>query len=112
MAPGTHAHPHVGVKKGEASSTMCSPKPDSALSEVSSSLAALPIQETDSDPNVTSTTGTDHKKKQEANRDICTMKKELDSLTSLKDKPRPAVVLPRAKLSDLALSEVSSSLAV
>ena len=42
------------------------------------------------------------------------MTKELDSLTSLKDKPRPAAVLPRAKLSrsDLVLSEVSSSLAV
>merc|ERR1712147_4003 len=45
-----------------------------------------PPQETDSDPNVTSTTGTEQKKKQEANRDIRTMKKELDSLTSLKEK--------------------------
>merc|ERR1712241_896182 len=34
----------------------------------------------------TSTTGTEQKKKLEANRDIRTMKKELDSLTSLKEK--------------------------
>merc|ERR1712115_482724 len=37
MAPGTLPHPHIGVEKGEASSTTCSPKPDSALTEVSSS---------------------------------------------------------------------------
>ena len=55
--------------------------------EVSSSPTLQPPpQETDSDPNVTSTTGTEQKKKQEANRDIRTMKKELDSLTSLKEK--------------------------
>merc|ERR1712233_199613 len=72
---------------GEASSTTCSPKPDSALMEVTSSPTLQPPpQETDSDPNVTSTTGTEQKKKQEANRDIRTMKKELDSLTSLKEK--------------------------
>merc|ERR1712117_408926 len=77
----------IGVEKGEASSTTCSPKPDSALTEVSSSpTIQAPPQETDSDPNVTSTTGTEQKKKQEANRDIRTMKKELDSLTSLKEK--------------------------
>merc|ERR1712107_387488 len=71
---------------GEASSTTCSPKPDSALTEVSSSpTIQAPPQETDSDPNVTSTTGT-QKKKLDANRDIRTMKKELDSLTSLKEK--------------------------
>merc|ERR1712061_969750 len=77
----------IGVEKGEASSTTCSPKPDSALTEVSSSpTIQAPPQETDSDPNVTSTTGTEQKKKLEANRDIRTMKKELDSLTSLKEK--------------------------
>merc|ERR1712012_882537 len=37
MAPGNLSHPHIGVEKGEASSTTCSPKPDSALTEVSSS---------------------------------------------------------------------------
>ena len=82
MAPGSH----IGVEKGEASSTTCSPKP-SEVAEVSSSLVtATLLQETDSDPNVTSTTGTEHKKKQEANRDIRTMKKELDSLSHLKEK--------------------------
>merc|ERR1719319_1303920 len=86
MAPGSLSHPHIGVEKGEASSTTCSPKPDSAAAEVTSSLPAVPPVETDSDPNVTSTTGTEHRKKQEANRDIRTMKKELDSLTSLKEK--------------------------
>merc|ERR1719394_2034858 len=87
MAPGNLSHPHIGVEKGEASSTTCSPKPDSALTEVSSSpTIQAPPQETDSDPNVTSTTGTEQKKKLEANRDIRTMKKELDSLTSLKEK--------------------------
>merc|ERR1712088_43506 len=87
MAPGNLSHPHIGVEKGEASSTTCSPKPDSALTEVSSSpTIPAPPQETDSDPNVTSTTGTEQKKKLEANRDIRTMKKELDSLTSLKEK--------------------------
>ena len=86
MAPGSLSHPHIGVEKGEASSTTCSPKPDSAAAEVSSSLPAAPPVETDSDPNVTSTTGTEHRKKQEANRDIRTMKKELDSLSSLKEK--------------------------
>ena len=87
MAPGNISHPHIGVEKGEASSTTCSPKPDSALMEVTSSPTLQPPpQETDSDPNVTSTTGTEQKKKQEANRDIRTMKKELDSLTSLKEK--------------------------
>merc|ERR1712130_584070 len=87
MAPGNISQPHIGVEKGEASSTTCSPKPDSALMEVTSSPTLQPPpQETDSDPNVTSTTGTEQKKKQEANRDIRTMKKELDSLTSLKEK--------------------------
>merc|ERR1712226_1206429 len=87
MAPGNISHPHIGVEKGEASSTTCSPKPDSALMDVTSSpTLPPPPQETDSDPNVTSTTGTDQKKKQEANRDIRTMKKELDSLTSPKEK--------------------------
>merc|ERR1712226_622546 len=87
MAPGNISQPHIGVEKGEASSTTCSPKPDSVLTEVTSSpTLPPPPQETDSDPNVTSTTGTDQKKKQEANRDIRTMKKELDSLTSLKEK--------------------------
>merc|ERR1712110_1290175 len=87
MAPGNISHPHIGVEKWEASSTTCSPKPDSALMEVSSSPTLQPPpQETDSDPNVTSTTGTEQKKKLEANRDIRTMKKELDSLTSLKEK--------------------------
>merc|ERR1711953_1521555 len=87
MAPGNISQPHIGVEKGEASSTTCSPKPDSVLTEVTSSPTLQPPpQETDSDPNVTSTTGTEQKKKQEANRDIRTMKKELDSLTSLKEK--------------------------
>merc|ERR1712038_689294 len=87
MAPGNISHSHIGVEKGEASSTTCSPKPDSVLTEVTSSPTLQPPpQETDSDPNVTSTTGTEQKKKQEANRDIRTMKKELDSLTSLKEK--------------------------
>merc|ERR1712014_364381 len=64
MAPGNLSHPHIGVEKGEASSTTCSPKPDSALTEVSSSpTIQAPPQETDSDPNVTSTTGTEQKKK-------------------------------------------------
>merc|ERR1712226_987382 len=86
MAPGNISQPHIGVEKGEASSTTCSPKPDSVLTEVTSSPTLQPPpQETDSDPNVTSTTGT-KQKKQEANRDIRTMKKELDSLTSLKEK--------------------------
>merc|ERR1712213_246939 len=64
MAPGNLSHPHIGVEKGEASSTTCSPKPDSALTEISSSpTIQAPPQETDSDPNVTSTTGTEQKKK-------------------------------------------------
>merc|ERR1712233_229824 len=37
MAPGNISHPHIGVEKGEASSTTCSPKPDSALMDVTSS---------------------------------------------------------------------------
>merc|ERR1712128_72336 len=64
MAPSTHPHLlHTSVEKGEASSTTCSPKPDSALPEVSSTTALVPPQETDSDPNVTSTTGIDSKKR-------------------------------------------------
>jgi len=87
MAPSTHPHPlHTSVEKGEASSTTCSPKPDSALSEVSSTTALVPPQETDSDPNVTSTTGIESKKKLDINRDIKTIKKEFDSLTSFKEK--------------------------
>merc|ERR1712123_164637 len=43
-------------------------------------------QETDSDPNVTSTTGIESKKKLDINRDIKTIKKEFDSLTSFKEK--------------------------
>merc|ERR1712098_741675 len=38
------------------------------------------------DPNVSSTTGLDSKKKLDINKDIKTIKKELDSLTSFKDK--------------------------
>merc|ERR1712233_53214 len=87
MAPSTHPHPlHTNVEKGEASSTTCSPKPDSALPEVSSTTALVPPQETDSDPNVTSTTGIESKKKLDINRDIKTIKKEFDSLTSFKEK--------------------------
>merc|ERR1712142_103085 len=87
MAPSTHPHPlHTYVEKGEASSTTCSPKPDSALPEVSSTTALVPPQETDSDPNVTSTTGIESKKKLDINRDIKTIKKEFDSLTSFKEK--------------------------
>merc|ERR1711992_188094 len=45
MAPSTHPHPlHTNVEKGEASSTTCSPKPDSVLSEVSSTTALVPPQ--------------------------------------------------------------------
>ena len=72
------------VEKGEASSTTCSPKPDSALSELTSVTSSLSSQDTDSDPNVTSTTGTESKKK--VDKDIKTIKKEFDSLTSFKDK--------------------------
>merc|ERR1712106_286484 len=87
MAPSTHPHLlHTSVEKGEASSTTCSPKPDSALPEVSSTTALVPPQETDSDPNVTSTTGIESKKKLDINRDIKTIKKEFDSLTSFKEK--------------------------
>merc|ERR1712060_536796 len=85
MAPSTHPL-HTNVEKGEASSTTCSPKPDSVLSEVSSTTALVPPQETDSDPNVTSTTGIESKKKLDINRDIKTIKKEFDSLTSFKEK--------------------------
>merc|ERR1711997_131646 len=70
------------VEKGEASSTTCSPKPDSAPSELTGS--SLTSQDTDSDPNVTSTTGTESKKK--VDKDIKTIKKEFDSLTSFKEK--------------------------
>merc|ERR1712130_37318 len=51
------------VEKGEASSTTCSPKPDSAPSELTPVSSSLTSQDTDSDPNVTSTTGTESKKK-------------------------------------------------
>merc|ERR1711976_494658 len=43
-------------------------------------------QDTDSDPNVSSTTGLDTKKKVDINKDIKTIKKEFDSLTSFKEK--------------------------
>merc|ERR1712141_238656 len=46
--------------------------------------SSLSSQDTDSDPNVTSTTGTESKKK--VDKDIKTIKKEFDSLTSFKDK--------------------------
>merc|ERR1712141_484566 len=46
--------------------------------------SSLTSQDTDSDPNVTSTTGTESKKK--VDKDIKTIKKEFDSLTSFKDK--------------------------
>merc|ERR1712110_1130491 len=72
------------VEKGEASSTTCSPKPDSAPSELTTVTSSLTSQDTDSDPNVTSTTGTESKKK--VDKDIKTIKKEFDSLTSFKDK--------------------------
>merc|ERR1712059_43814 len=79
--------PQNNVEKGEASSTTCSPKPDSALSEVTSSLPQIEPHETDSDPNVTSTTGSsESKKKIESSRDIKIIKKELDSLTNFKEK--------------------------
>merc|ERR1712183_1028437 len=67
-------------------STTCSPKPDSVISEVSSTTALVQPQETDSDPNVTSTTGIESKKKLDINRDVKTIKKEFDSLTSFKEK--------------------------
>merc|ERR1712083_1174711 len=75
-------------EKGEASSTTCSPKPDSVLSEtVTTSVnSSTPSQDTDSDPNVSSTTGLDSKKKVDINKDIKTIKKEFDSLTSFKEK--------------------------
>merc|ERR1712203_1217264 len=72
------------VEKGEASSTTCSPKPDSALSELTTVTSNISSQDTDSDPNVTSTTGTESKKK--VDKDIKTIKKEFDSLTSFKEK--------------------------
>ena len=77
------------VEKGEASSTTCSPRPDSNLSETitSSTLSStVTSQDTDSDPNVSSTTGLDSKKKLDVNKDIKTIKKEFDSLTSFKEK--------------------------
>merc|ERR1712045_368200 len=76
------------VEKGEASSTTCSPKPDSVLSEtVTTSVnSSTPSQDTDSDPNVSSTTGLNSKKKVDINKDIKTIKKEFDSLTSFKEK--------------------------
>merc|ERR1711976_1145952 len=43
-------------------------------------------QDTDSDPNVSSTWGLDTKKKVDINKDIKTIKKEFDSLTSFKEK--------------------------
>ena len=66
------------------SSTTCSPKPDSAPSELTTVTSSLTSQDTDSDPNVTSTTGTESKKK--VDKDIKTIKKEFDSLTSFKEK--------------------------
>merc|ERR1711915_1035058 len=58
-----------------------------ANSEVSSTTALVQPQDTDSDPNVTSTTGIESKKKMDTiNRDIKTIKKELDNLTSYKEK--------------------------
>merc|ERR1712106_996212 len=86
MAPSTITH-HTNVEKGEASSTTCSPKIDSTALEVISSVNPVIQNETDSDPNVTSTTGSsESKKKVENNRDIKTIKKEFDSLTSFKEK--------------------------
>ena len=73
------------VEKGEASSTTCSPKPDSIM-ETSVTSSTLSSQDTDSDPNVSSTTGLDTKKKLDLNKDIKTIKKEFDSLTSFKEK--------------------------
>merc|ERR1711976_546675 len=74
------------VEKGEASSTTCSPKPDSASTETTVTSSTPTSQDTDSDPNVSSTTGLDSKKKVDINKDIKTIKKEFDSLTSFKDK--------------------------
>ena len=75
------------VEKGEASSTTCSPKPDSGSTETAVLTSSTPTsQDTDSDPNVSSTTGLDPKKKVDINKDIKTIKKEFDSLTSFKDK--------------------------
>merc|ERR1712110_155410 len=87
MVPSTQQFKNV--EKGEASSTTCSPKPDSLLSEtVTTSIvtSSTPSQDTDSDPNVSSTTGLDTKKKVDINKDIKTIKKEFDSLTSFKEK--------------------------
>merc|ERR1712083_1029539 len=79
------------VEKGEASSTTSSPKPDSLPQALVEALtptvtSSTPSQDTDSDPNVSSTTGLDSKKKLDINKDIKTIKKEFDSLTSFKEK--------------------------
>merc|ERR1711994_631484 len=89
MVPSTQ---HLkNVEKGEASSTTSSPKPDSLPQALVEALtptvtSSTPSQDTDSDPNVSSTTGIESKKKLDINRDIKTIKKEFDSLTSFKEK--------------------------
>ena len=85
MVPSTQQFKNV--EKGEASSTTCSPKPDSGMTETTVVTSSTPSQDTDSDPNVSSTTGLESKKKVDINnKDIKTFKKEFDSLTSLKEK--------------------------
>ena len=85
MVPSTQQFKNV--EKGEASSTTCSPKPDSGLTETTVVTSSTPSQDTDSDPNVSSTTGLESKKKVDINnKDIKTFKKEFDNLTSLKEK--------------------------
>jgi len=94
VVPSTNQQPLTqisvpAVEKGEASSTTCSPKLDSAPG-LHSKLEIATVEETDSDPNVTSTTkdiGVE-KKKQEllTSKDpIKMMRKDLDSL-SYRDK--------------------------
>merc|ERR1712240_343661 len=79
IAPATIPIPqYKNVMKGEASSSTCSPPiPDTVLPEVSSSTASISPQETDSDPNVTSTTNIESQKNFKTNKMVLKQKNDL-----------------------------------
>ena len=112
MSPTTKPLPtHViipSVEKGEASSTTCSPKLESSLS-ANPTEPITTVQETDSDPNVTSTTkdpATEAKKKLDTPipRDtIKSNKKEIDSLKDIKEELlfAPTLIQTKPKIDKL-----------
>ena len=87
MVPTTKLNNVPAVEKGEASSTTCSPKLDTSNPTAPSEIVVATVQETDSDPNVTSTTkepSVEAKKKLDtpiAKDPIKVIKKEIDVLS-------------------------------